>query len=44
MIKVLEQVSEFKFQNLGTMFCEDGKLVKEIDHRRMNGNVANQLR
>ena len=41
--QVLEQVSEFKY--LGTMFCEDGKLVKEIDHRRKNGNaVASQLR
>ena len=29
--QVLEQVSEFKY--LGTMFCEDGKLVKEIDLR-----------
>ena len=39
----LEQVSEFKY--LGTMFWEDGKLVKEIDHRRKNGNaVASQLR
>src|ERR1700744_4345565 len=41
--QVLEQVSEFKY--LGTMFCEDGKLVKEIDHRRKNGNaVASLLR
>src|ERR1700761_8366549 len=41
--QVLEQVSQFKY--LGTMFCEDGKLVKEIDHRRKNGNaVASQLR
>src|ERR1700743_2767006 len=41
--QVLEQVSEFKY--LGTMFCEDGKLVKEIDHRRKKGNaVASQLR
>lgn len=41
--QVLEQVSEFKY--LGTIFSEDGKLVKEMEHRRKNGNaVASQLR
>jgi hypothetical protein len=39
----LEQVSEFKY--LGTMFSEDGKLVREFEERRRMGNaVASQLR
>ena len=39
----LEQVSEFNY--LGTVFAEDGKLVKELESRRKKGNaVASQLR
>jgi len=39
----LEQVSEFKY--LGTIFSEDGKLVREFQERRRMGNaVASQLR
>ena len=39
----LEQVSEFKY--LGTIFSEDGRLVKEFEERRKKGNaVASQLR
>ena len=41
--EVLEQVSEFKY--LGTIFSEDGKLVKEFEERRKKGNaVSSQLR
>ena len=39
----LGQVSEFKY--LGTIFSEDGKLVKEFEERRRKRNaVASQLR
>ena len=39
----LEQVSEFMY--LGSIFPEDGKLVKEFEERRRKGNaVASQLR
>jgi len=39
----LGQVSEFKY--LGSIFSEDGKLVKEFEERRKKGNaVASQLR
>ena len=41
--EILEQVSEFKY--LGTIFSEDGKLVREFEGRRKMGNaVASQLR
>ena len=34
--EVLEQVSEFKY--FGTIFSEDGKLVKEFEEIRKKGN------
>src|SRR5687768_7030901 len=34
----LEQISEFKY--LGTIFSEDGKLVREFEERREMGNAV----
>lgn len=40
---LLEQVSEFKY--LGCMFSEDGRFMKELENRKINGNkVVAQLR